>query len=479
MKVATSKGFLILVTFSLIVSIFVSVGMIGDVQASGTTYVPYSSIHIAGNNDLLTLRSSGGCTGSGTINDPYVINGYDISGNTSSTVGAGIYVADITVRLVISNNYLHGNNYGVEVVRSPHVTIINNNCSGNDPYGVFLNYTGNDTVTNNVCVDAAHGIYTYAAYDNIIKNNTCTATRACAIMLAGDSNRNVLANNTCYSSGDNGIYVLQSNHNTISNNTLRDNIGHGVHLADSDYNTVYGNEMIRNNGSSSIYNALHSQCTDTGVGNQWNAASYGNYWSDWTTPDGNLDGIVDNPYPIGESSSKDNYPLTNIPGTTVPGVPTGLTATAGNGQVNLTWGAPSSNGGAEIDYYVVYQDGTDVIHSAINTTTIAGLTNGQQYSFAIVAHNSVGEGSKTLAINNTPTTATKPGVPEGLKATPGNAHITLSWAAPNDNGGTAIDHYIVYQDGIDISHPTTVIENVTGLRNGQSYSFTVAAQEGE
>src|SRR5665811_962658 len=101
-KMANGRGLLILVTISLVISIFAPMGMIGDVQASGPTYVPHSTIHIDKNSDLVTLRSSGGCTGSGTVNDPYVINGYDISGNISSTGGAGIYVANINVRLVIS-----------------------------------------------------------------------------------------------------------------------------------------------------------------------------------------------------------------------------------------------------------------------------------------------------------------------------------------------------------------------------------------
>ena len=106
------------------------------------------------------------------MNDPYVIKGYDITG----THGACIYVANTTVRLVISNNYLRGNYYGIEVVRSPNVPITNNNASGNDPYGIWLRSTGNDIVINNVCIDADHGIYTSAAYDNIINNNTVRAT---------------------------------------------------------------------------------------------------------------------------------------------------------------------------------------------------------------------------------------------------------------------------------------------------------------
>ena len=467
MKIAIGRGLLILLSFSLVISIFASVGTIGDVQASGPTYAIHPPIRITSNSDLVALEASGDCTGSGTINDPYVISGYDISG----TGGACIYVADITAWLVVKDCYLHGNTYGIQVIRSNHVTITNNNCSGNVAFGIFLNFTGNDTVTNNVCIDAAHGIYTWASSDNIMDNNTCRATNACAIMLAGSSNRNVLSNNTCYSSGDNGIYVLHSDSNILSNNTLMNNVGHGIDLADSDFNSVYGNDFIGNNGATSIYNSSHPQGEDTSIGNHWNAGSYGNYWSDWTTPDDNVDGIVDDPYSIVEGIKQDNYPLANS-GTTVPGAPTGLTATAGNGQLGLTW-IPPSNGGVGIDYYVIYQDSVDVKHVNSTSTTISSLTNGQSYSFKIAAHNPIGLGAKSVGTSSIPYTV--PDSPTGLTILPGDAQATFDWTAPSFNGGAAIDYYVVYQDSVDVKHVNSTSTTISGLTNGRPYSFAVAA----
>ena len=67
MNTAKAKGILILITFSLIVSIFASVGMTGDVQASGTTYVKHATIQVIGNDDLAYYKSKGVCTGTGTV----------------------------------------------------------------------------------------------------------------------------------------------------------------------------------------------------------------------------------------------------------------------------------------------------------------------------------------------------------------------------------------------------------------------------
>jgi hypothetical protein len=70
---------------------------------------------------------------------------------------------------------------------------------------------------------------------------------------------------------------------------------------------------------------------------------------------------------------------------------------------------------------------------------------------------------------------TNPGPVTGLTATPGNGQVALSWTAPANTGNSTIDKYIVSQDGVplpDVFAPATSLL-VTGLNNGQSYTFTV------
>jgi hypothetical protein len=108
------------------------------------------------------------------------------------------------------------------------------------------------------------------------------------------------------------------------------------------------------------------------------------------------------------------------------------------------------------------------------TATITGLTNGQAYSFTVAAHNIAGLGAQTGVVSSTPFTV--PNSPTGLTVTPGNAQVTLSWTAPALNGGRVIDYYVIYLDGNALpTHPTGVTTVITGLNNGQSYSFKVAA----
>ena len=89
-------------------------------------------------------------------------------------------------------------------------------------------------------------------------------------------------------------------------------------------------------------------------------------------------------------------------GVAAPAAPTGLTATPGDGRIQLSWTAPADTGGAAIDYYVIYQNGVDVAHVPGTSTTITGLTNGVSYNFAVAAHNSAGTSAMSTVVSSTP-----------------------------------------------------------------------------
>jgi parallel beta-helix repeat protein len=140
--------------------------------------------------------------------------------------------------------------------------------------------------------------------------------------------------------------------------------------------------------------------------------------------------------------------LSALPPTT-PSAPTLASATPSNAQVVLVWTAPSSNGGAAITGYNVYQGtasgGETLLTTLGNVLTYAstGLTNGQTYYFKVSAINFMGEGP--LSNERSATPATVPSAPTLISSATNTGGVVLVWAAPSSNGGAAITGYNVYR----------------------------------
>ncbi|NMO49956.1 hypothetical protein HH310_01935 [Actinoplanes sp. TBRC 11911] len=160
----------------------------------------------------------------------------------------------------------------------------------------------------------------------------------------------------------------------------------------------------------------------------------------------------------------------------VPGVPTAVSAVAGNAQAVVSFTAPASNGGTAITgYTATASPGGATGTCASSPCTVTGLTNGVSYAFTVHATNAVGNSSESTASSSV-TAVTAPGVPTSVSAVAGNAQAVVSFTAPASNGGTAITGYTATASpggatGTCASSPCTV----TGLTNGVSYTFTVHA----
>jgi hypothetical protein len=97
--------------------------------------------------------------------------------------------------------------------------------------------------------------------------------------------------------------------------------------------------------------------------------------------------------------------LTTEPPGSVPDAPTAVTASPGDGSAVVSWTAPASDGGSEIDGYTVTCTATgnaDDEHSAtVGGTTlsspVSGLANGVEYSCVVTAHNVNGPSDPSAA----------------------------------------------------------------------------------
>ena len=91
---------------------------------------------------------------------------------------------------------------------------------------------------------------------------------------------------------------------------------------------------------------------------------------------------------------------------TAPSAATNLTATAGDGQVEIAFTAGADGGAAITNYEYTTDGGTTWVAlnpaDATSPITITGLTNGTQYNIQIRAVNSVGAGAASATVTATP-----------------------------------------------------------------------------
>ncbi len=121
-------------------------------------------------------------------------------------------------------------------------------------------------------------------------------------------------------------------------------------------------------------------------------------------------------YAYGSSSAypSNSYNATNyytdvlfepVPPSGPPAQPTGVFAAVASGQAQVSWKAPSNEGGGPITGYTVtpYVGSTAQTPVKVGASTaslaLSGLTNGTTYTFKVAATNSVGTGPQSAASN--------------------------------------------------------------------------------
>ena len=180
---------------------------------------------------------------------------------------------------------------------------------------------------------------------------------------------------------------------------------------------------------------------------------------------------------------------------TAPGATTGLTAVAdGQTQINLSWTAPSDDGGADITGYKIevstggssWSDQVADTDSNATSYSHTGLDAGSTRHYRVSAINSAGTGYPSNIADATTEAASvaKPGAPTALTATAdGRTEIDLSWSAPSDDGGADITGYKieVSTDGSDwtdlVADTSSTSTNYphSGLAAGSTQHYRVSA----
>lgn len=186
----------------------------------------------------------------------------------------------------------------------------------------------------------------------------------------------------------------------------------------------------------------------------------------------------------------DNSPLATFVAAGNPDPPTNFKTTSQSAtEINLSWIAPTVNGGCNIAGYMLYMESVD---NPGFTTIFDGRTSAHVTSYTVIRPTISSAKSYRFALqavncgyysSNTTITATAAGVPNApfgvnLQKTVSTTSAIIQWNVPMNNGGVPIISYKVYQDNAvvaTISGSSTTSYTLTGLTLGTTYKITVTA----
>jgi len=199
--------------------------------------------------------------GSGTIDDPYIIEGY----NFTNTGFYGVYIEGTTKFFIVRNCYFSLSYYGIVVnATSSSNTRIEQNVFWDCVVGIVNQESTLSIIEENECYDCTDGILILSSlYCEVTLNLFLNCHKGIEILDSARTNvmHNYAGNN------EYGIYVIESDLSTFKNNTCEYSKIHGI-LIDNSYmcevinNTCSNNRIGIYSTSSSTMNVENNTCFD-------------------------------------------------------------------------------------------------------------------------------------------------------------------------------------------------------------------------
>lgn len=253
------------------------------------------------NNTLNEVRCNGNLkTGINLVEsqDNYIINSQS---EYNGEDGILSFTAD--GNMIYGSKANHNGRYGISIAYSQGNSVVGCNATANFA-GIRLYRADGNKIAGNTAMNGDAGInLNYSCHSNEIFGNILANNNYGLFLRYSDAN-NISENR--FKSNSIGAMLQNSNTNNLNSNDFITNSIFGVNISSgSSDNRIYRNNFISNG-------QMYKQSADNGSNNYWNQSNAGNFWDDWTSPDSDANGIVDNPYLInGTAGAMDYLPLTS------------------------------------------------------------------------------------------------------------------------------------------------------------------------
>lgn len=326
----------------------------------------------------------------------------------------GIWIGrSFDITLDNSSIHHHSEGNGITAYDSPSVNIWDNRiweCY----YAMSIGYCPNASVIGNeVYGDLMQtGLYIYASLNSSLLLNDISEADDTLLYLDFMGGTTVKGN-YLHHGGEPARFIMFPNGkvkgNFIYANSDPLTIEYISSPSECDGLEIYENTFSMNNGADFLFNREHIQASDIGMSvKYYNLISgKGNHWTDWTSPDVDEDGVVDEEYEIKDGQNSDPYPLVSSP-VSLADSPTSVEARVRDSDIRVSWGAVEPDYDLEILSYMVERKvkSTTVDYTSLISTPTAYYTerdaiSGYTYSYSITAMTEAGLGDQSDEVSVT------------------------------------------------------------------------------
>ena len=418
------------------------------------------SISINNNTDFSVQAGIHAWSGNGSQSSPYIIKNL-IFNNSLSNVPL-IQIMNTNSYFILENISVIGGSYGIYFGNVSNAIIRNITIYDSDSELLYLYETENIIIKDSIFFNAgkiSFNILIDYSTNILVENNTIFNSDFVGIKFR-DSNSSTVIDNTLRNNKNSGIVLGHTQNISISNNIIKDNLGYGISVEGDSEDTNVTNNLIYNNPQSGIFlsakntlvsnntiynNALYglvinAPSLNTIISNNnfidnhheipmspqisepfTNSSYQNNYFSEFTGPDVNNDGIVDSPYVIYENNNViDQHPKTTvylnskIHILTKPNILPFAGTSPYSGSLNITWGRASDTFNHSVTYSVYYSTDNstwqilvDNISATFYELDTTKLADNNEYLLKIVCKDNQGSTNAGISfeffgINNNP-----------------------------------------------------------------------------
>ena len=214
-------------------------------------------------NWTYTATTYSWCNGSGTWNDPYIIENVTINANGANF---GIKIENSNNKYFIIRNCSVSNSIMDAIrIHNSNNGMLSNNIIVSNYVGFYFRDCSNLTIEENtVEQSAAYGMYCLSTFNSTIRLNNLAKNQIGFELISCNDNA-IIYNGIGECTNGAGIDLIGSDNNSIQTNIIRLNTGNGIYCSASEYNIIEDNTLLENINGIKLFESHRTEIKDNTI----------------------------------------------------------------------------------------------------------------------------------------------------------------------------------------------------------------------